>query len=118
MKKAVSMFGLLALLFAAISIAGVTTNASDKTMTWTGWISDSHCGAKGTNAAHKACASTCVTQNHASWVFVNGTDSKVITIKNQDAVKPDAALGHPVTVTGHMNADGSLQVDSIAEAKT
>ena len=115
MKKAISMFGLLAVLLATI---GLASRADEKASTWTGWISDSHCGAKGTNAAHKACATTCVTQNHASWVFVNGKDSKVIAIKNQDAVKPDAALGHPVTVTGHMNADGSLQVDSIAEAKS
>ena len=115
MKKAISMFGLLAVLLATI---GLSSRADEKSMTWTGWISDSHCGAKGTNAAHKACASTCVTKNNASWVFVNGKDNKVIAIKNQDAVKPDEALGHPVTVTGHMNADGSLQVDSIAEAKS
>jgi len=115
MKKALSMFGLLAVLLATI---GLSSRADDKSMSWNGWISDSHCGAKGTNAAHKACATTCVTQNHASWVFVNGADNKVIAIKNQDAVKPDEALGHPVTVTGHMNADGSLQVDSIAAAKS
>jgi len=115
MKKAISMFGLLAVLLATI---GLSSRADDKSMSWTGWISDSHCGAKGTNAAHKTCASTCVTQNHATWVFVNGTDSKVIAIKNQDAVKPDDALGHPVTVTGHLNADGTLQVDSIAAAKS
>jgi hypothetical protein len=115
MKKAISMFGLLAVLFATISLASF---ADEKSMTWTGWISDSHCGAKGMSAGHKACALTCVQKNNASWVFVNGKDSKVITIKNQDAVKPDEALGHEVTVTGHMNADGSLQVESIAAAKT
>jgi len=111
MRKAISMFGLLAVLFATI---GLSSRADEKSMTWTGWISDSHCGAKGMNAAHKACATTCVTQNHASWVFVNGKDSKVIAIKNQDSVKPDEALGHEVTVKGHLNSDGSLQVDSIA----
>jgi len=115
MRKAISMFGLLEVLLATI---GLASRADEKSMTWTGWISDSHCGAKGMNAAHKACASTCVTKNGASWVFVDGKDSKVIAIKNQDAVKPDEALGHPVTVTGHMNADGSLQVASIAAAKS
>jgi len=113
MKKALSMFGLLAVLLATI---GLSSRADDKSMSWTGWISDSHCGAKGTNAAHKACASTCVTKNNASWVFVNGSDNKVIAIKNQDAVHADKDLGQQVTVTGTMNADGSLQVASIAAA--
>jgi hypothetical protein len=115
MKRAISMFGLLAVLLATISLASF---ADDKATTWTGWISDSHCGAKGMSAGHKACAETCVKTNGASWVFVNGADSKVIAIKNQDAVNPDKNLGQQVTVTGHMNADGSLQVDSIANAKT
>lgn len=115
MKKAISMFGLLAVLLATISLASF---ADDKASSWTGWISDSHCGAKGMSAAHKACAETCVKTNGASWVFVNGKDSKVIAIKNQDAVNPDKDLGQQVTVTGTLNADGSLQVTSIAAAKT
>lgn len=115
MKKSISTFGLLAVLLATFSL---TSRADEKTMHWTGWISDSHCGAKGMSAGHKACATTCVTKNGASWVFVNGTDSKVIAIKNQDAVKPEEALGHQVTVTGHLNSDGSLEVESIAAAKT
>jgi hypothetical protein len=115
MKRAISMFGLLAVLFAAISFSSFADN---KSMTWTGWISDAHCGAKGMSADHAACAKTCVTKNGSSWVFVNGADKKVIAIKNQDAVSADKNLGQEVTVTGHMNDDGSLQVDSIANAKT
>jgi hypothetical protein len=115
MKKAISMFGLLAVMLAVFSLASF---ADEKASTWTGWISDSHCGAKGMSAGHKACAQTCVKTNGASWVFVNSKDQKVIAIKNQDAVKPDEALGHEVTVTGTMNADGSLQVSSIAPAKS
>jgi hypothetical protein len=117
MKKAISMFGLLALLFAAISVATVATSGDDaaNTKTWTGWISDSHCGAKGMSADHKACAMTCI-KNGSKWVFVNGADKKVIDIKNQDAVNPDQALGHQVKLTGHLEADGGLQVDSIVPA--
>jgi len=117
MKKAISMFGLLAVLFAAISIATVSKAADDaKTMTWTGWISDSHCGAKGMSAGHKACAQTCVKTNGASWVFVNTADKKVLTIENQDAVNPDKNLGQEVKVTGHVTDKGALHVDSIANA--
>jgi hypothetical protein len=113
MKKAISMLGLLVFLAAAI---GLSTAADSKTTTWTGWISDAHCGAKGMSAEHKACANTCVTKNGSSWVFVNTADTKVIAIHNQDAVNGEKNLGKEVKVTGHLMDDGSLQVDSIANA--
>jgi hypothetical protein len=111
MKRAITMSSLLAVLLATISLAAI---ADDKTMTWSGWISDSHCGAKGMSAGHKACGITCVKTNGATWVFVNSKDQKVLPIKNQDAVDADKNLGQEVKVTGHVNADGTLQVDSIA----
>jgi hypothetical protein len=114
MRKAIRMCGLLALLFAAISVAGVTTRASDKAMTWTGWISDSHCGAKGMSADHKACAMTCV-KNGSKWVFVNNATKHVVPIANQDAIHPDEALGHPVKVTGHIDK-GVLTIDKLEAA--
>ncbi len=115
MKRAIGTFGLLAVLFATLSLA---TIADNKTMTWTGWVSDSTCGAKGANAAHKTCASTCMKTKGASWVFVNSDDKKVIAIHNQDAVNADKDLGQEVKVTGHLEDDGSLHVDSIANSKT
>jgi len=115
MRKAISMFGLLALLFAAIGISGAATTASAKTMTWTGWISDSHCGAKGMSADHKACAETCVKTKNAKWVFVNNATKHVIPIANQDSIVPDDALGHPVKVTGHIDK-GVLTIDKLQAA--
>jgi len=112
MKKAVSVFGLLALL-ATISLATV---ADQKTATWTGWISDDHCGAKGMSADHKACATTCI-KNGSKYVFVNSADKKVLAIKNQDAVNGEKNLGQEVKVTGQLLDDGSLHVDSIANSK-
>ena len=76
-----------------------------------------HCGAKGMNAEHKACATTCVTKNGSSWVFVNTADKKVISIKNQDAISADKNLGKEVKVTGQLLDDGSLHIDSVADAK-
>ncbi|HXW62601.1 MAG TPA: hypothetical protein VEJ45_08385 [Candidatus Acidoferrales bacterium] len=113
MKRVITVFGLLAILLAAISLSSY---ADDKT-NWTGWISDSHCGAKGTSAGHKACAGTCVKANGATWVFVDSKNSKVYPIKNQGSIDADKDLGHPVTVTGRLNSDGSLSVDSLVEAK-
>jgi len=112
MKRAISMFGLLAMLVLAF---GVSVNAAGKTMTLTGWISDSHCGAKGMSADHKACAETCVKTKGAKWVFVNGKTKHVIAISNQDAINPDEALGHEVTVTGSY-AKGVMHVDKIEPA--
>src|SRR5512137_838237 len=113
MRKAISVFGLLAALFVTISLA---TIADQKTATWTGWISDDHCGAKGMSADHKACATTCI-KNGSKYVFVNGADKKVIAINNQDAVSDEKILGQEVKVTIHLNDDVSLHVDIIANAK-
>jgi hypothetical protein len=116
MKKAISTFGLVALLFAAIGLSAMHTTRAADAQTWTGWISDSHCGAKGMSAGHKACAQTCVKTNGASWVFVNGADKKVLTIENQDAVNGDKDLGQEVKVTGHVTDKGALHVDSIVKS--
>jgi formyltetrahydrofolate hydrolase len=109
MRKAVTSFVVLAALVAVLSLKTV---AEAKTMTWTGWISDSSCGVKGANAAHKACAETCMKTKGATWVFVNA-EKKVIPIHNQDAVSMDTDLGVEVSVTGHLMDDGSVHVDKI-----
>jgi hypothetical protein len=114
MKRAITICSVVAVLLATISLATVADN---KTMTWTGWISDSHCGAKGMSADHAACAKTCV-KNGSTWVFVNGADKKVIPIHNQDAINGDRDLGGQVTVKGHLMDDGSLHVDTIDKNKT
>jgi hypothetical protein len=113
MKRAIGVFGLLAVLVATISLASY---ADDKA-SWTGWISDSHCGAKGMSAGHKGCAEACVKTKDATWVFVDAKDSKVYPIKNQDSVNADKDLGHEVTVTGRLNNDGTMSVDSLVQAK-
>jgi len=109
MKKAISTLGLIAVFIATV---GLSTIAENKTMTWTGWISDDHCGAKGMSAQHKSCAQTCI-KNGSKYVFVNSADKKVIAIHNQDAVNGDNDLGKEVTVTGHLLDDGSLQIDKV-----
>jgi hypothetical protein len=96
----------LALCAAALTLAG------DGTMT--GYISDSHCGAKGTNEKHADCAAKCVKEKGASYVFVNDTDHKVYTIDAQDKVAAHA--GHHVTVQGTVDGD-TLKLTSIDMAK-
>ena len=106
------MFGLLAALVATLSLG---STALAKAMTYTGWISDSMCGAKGANAGHKACAEKCVKEKGSKWVFVDTKTKKVMPIENQDAVS-EANLGQEVKVTGTKTSTGDLHVDSIATA--
>jgi hypothetical protein len=117
MKKALSNFGLFAMLLATLSMATpalAQMKSMAKATTMTGWISDSNCGAKGASADHKACAMKCVKQG-AKWVFVDSKTKKVEKISNQKAIS-DANLGQEVSVTGYMTKTGMLHVDSIKNA--
>ena len=82
--------------------------------TWTGYISDSHCGAKGVGEKHADCAAKCVKEKGASYVFVNDSDHKVYNITDQDKVAAHA--GHHVTVKGSVDGD-TLTVASLEMVK-
>jgi hypothetical protein len=81
---------------------------------WTGYISDSNCGAKGASETHAACATKCVKEKGAKYVFVNDADHKVYAIDAQDKVAAHA--GHHVTVKGSVDGD-NLKLASIDMAK-
>ncbi len=112
MRKAVWSFAMCAAVLAALSLSAAGKTA---TQTWTGWVSDSGCVAKGANADHKDCALKCAHEKGAKFVFVNSESKKVFNIHNQDAAK-DSDLGMEVKVTGHMMKDKSIHVDSIEPA--
>jgi hypothetical protein len=117
MKRAFTMFGLFAMLLATLSLAVPARAAGKqmaKSMTYTGWISDSNCGAKGATASHKACAEKCVKMG-AKYVFVDSKTKAVDKISNQKAIT-DADLGHEVTVMGYKTKSGMLHVASVKEA--
>lgn len=99
MKKTFATAGLFLSFFAVGAFAE----------SWTGTISDEHCGAKHTAATAKdiACAEKCANGGAAA-VFVSG--DKVYKIENQDAVK--GHMGHKVTIDGKMEGD-SIHVDSV-----
>ncbi len=112
MKKLLSSLAAVAVVLFVFSLYA----ADQQSQSWTGWISDSSCAAKGTSAAHRDCAIKCVKEKGASWVFVNSSDKKVLTIHNQDAINQDTDLGQQVKVTGQIQKDGSLHVESISPA--
>jgi hypothetical protein len=80
---------------------------------WTGWITDEQCGAKGAKADHKACALKCVADG-GKLVFYNSKDKKIYRIDNQDLAKEH--IGHEVKVKGEADGD-SIKVASIDMAE-
>ena len=89
------------------------TSASLFAGEWTGYISDSKCGAAHTDASAKsvACVKGCVKGGQKP-VLV--TDGKVVNIANTDKV-PEALLGLKVKVTGELHGD-AVTIASIEAA--
>jgi hypothetical protein len=76
---------------------------------WTGYITDSKCGAKAAHEGAEECTAKCVKEG-AKLVFVNDADKKVFAIADQDKVAAHA--GHHVAVKGSVEGD-TLTVASI-----
>lgn len=79
--------------------------------TWTGYISDSHCGAKEDLSNHAACAKKCI-KGGADPVLVVG--DKVY--KFADPKKATKFAGDKVSVTGTLNGD-AITIEKISIAK-
>jgi hypothetical protein len=82
---------------------------------WTGWITDEHCGAKGNNAGHASCATKCAKEHNAALVFYNNEDKKIYKLSDQKAAMDH--IGHEVTVSGE-EKDGTITVSKIEAAKS
>jgi hypothetical protein len=112
MRKATVL--LVACLFAVLVTAPLFAAGTAASATWTGWITDSHCGAKGANAQHtKDCAAKCA-KDGGKVVFFNNADKKLY-----DLDKTDLALehvGHEVSVTGKL-AGNKIAVEKIEAHK-
>ena len=97
----------LAALFVA-SIAATPALADS----WTGWVTDANCGAKGAKAEHKACAEKCH-KGGTPLVFYNDADQNLYELDNQDLAGQH--LGHAVTVTGTLDGK-KIAVEKIEAA--
>ena len=82
MKKLVSRTLILAV---ALGF-GIGTLASAQEGTWTGWVTDDHCGAAGAKAAHADCAAKCVKEKGAHWAVYNPSDKSVFVLSGDDAM--------------------------------
>jgi hypothetical protein len=97
MRKAISALAL-------VGFAAVTAAAAPET--WTGKISDAHCGAKHAGEAKKMsdrdCTEMCV-KGGAKYVFVS--KDKVYQIADQKDAALATHAGHTVLLTGEMKGD-------------
>ncbi len=95
MKKVISRVLVLAV---ALGIASYMM-ADDS---WTGWVTETHCGAKGAKEAHADCAIKCVKEKGAKWALYNPTD-KSVTVMTGDAATMEKMAGKKVTVKGTLD---------------
>jgi len=103
MKKLLMLLLALSVLFLAVAVLAADSS------TVNGYVSDSKCGVKGTNAQHAACAKKCIDAGEKMVVVTDG-DNKILTVENPD--KLAGHEGHHVAVTGTVTGD-TIHVDSV-----
>jgi hypothetical protein len=107
MKRSSAVLACLAVLcLLALPLAASAGTAGDS---WTGWITDEACGAKGHSIDHKNCAIACAAKGSKLELY-NSADKKLYQLDKQDLAKQHA--GEEVTVKGKVDGD-KIAVDSI-----
>ena len=112
MKKAISRALLAALIvsFASFAYAGDAVEGS-----WTGFVTDTGCGAKGAKADHAACAAKCV-KGGAKYALYTEADKQVWVLSNQEEAGKMA--GKEVTVKGKADKEKmTIEVASMEAAQ-
>ena len=100
MKKLVTPTVLLvmALALAPYSLAAPATEG-----TWTGTVTETHCGAAGTKPDHVDCAIKCVKEKNAKWALYTPADKGVWVLSNQEAAAK--MYSKEVTVKGTLDKE-------------
>ncbi len=85
------------------------TLASDKG-TWTGFITDDHCGVKSANESHAECAKKCVAGGKQAVLVVGDKMYKI-----SDPQKVADFVGKKVIIKGELNGD-AIDVQKVKKA--
>lgn len=103
------------LAFALVAVLALPLTAAETAKgSWTGWITDSHCGAKGAKAGHtKDCVEKCTHDGGGKVVFYNDADQKLYGIDRADEAVQH--VGHQVKITGVVDGD-QIKIDTIEKA--
>ena len=100
MKKLVSRTLILAMVLGV----GLTALATAEDGTWSGWLTETHCGAAGAKAAHADCAVKCVKEKGGKWALYNPTDKSIFVLSGDDAMMEKMAAKE-ITVKGDMDKE-------------
>ncbi len=107
MLRKAALVVLMCLLVASFALA--------KERTWMGWVTDTHCGAKGANSGHTDCITKCVKAGGAKLALYVPASKKVFVLGNQE--KAEAFAAQEVVVKGELDeASNTIKITSI-EAK-
>ena len=88
----------------------MTAQGQGKEGTWEGWITDTHCAAKGADAKHADCAKKCVEGMGGKYALYSPSDKKVYGLDAQEKAAPHA--GHQVKIKGTLDGD-TIKVQTI-----
>jgi hypothetical protein len=103
MKKLVSRI----LVLAMVAGFGFAALATAEDGSWTGWVTDEHCGAAGAKAAHKDCAVKCVKEKNSKVALYDPATKSTFVLSGDDAKMLEMA-GTEVTVKGTMDKDKKM----------
>jgi hypothetical protein len=93
----------------ALTLCVLISNAADKG-SWTGVISDDHCGVKKANAEHAECAKQCIAGGKTMVLVVGNKMYKI-----SDPKKLEEYIGKKVTVKGDLKGD-TIEVTGVEKA--
>jgi hypothetical protein len=101
---------------AAVLLAAATLALAAATNTWTGYVTDTHCGNKGAVAEHTAgCVEKCMKSGSKAQIL-NDPDGTIYDLDGFDKVKP--LMGHKVTVTGKLDPKTNvIKVETASKAE-
>ena len=97
------------LLTIALVLVAVISQAADKG-SWTGVISDDHCGVKKANEEHAECAKQCIAGGKTMVLVVGNKMYKI-----SDPKKAEEFIGKKVTIKGELKGD-TIEVKEIQKA--
>ncbi len=99
---------------AVIALVSAPVMAADTKGEWTGWITDTHCGANGANRDHTAaCVEKCMKGGSKAQLYVE-SEKKSYTLSDFSKVKD--LVGQKVTVKGTLGEGGTITVESASKA--
>ena len=100
----------------AVALASLAfANQHMETGSWTGWVTDTACAAKGASADHADCAVKCVKDKGAKWALYNTATKETYVLTG--TTDPTKWAGKEVTVKGTLNKTAkSIEVSSLEAA--